>query len=350
MPDPAFFVNDGPLSIQQICELTDAEVDSGVDTSLSINDVAALDQAGKLDLVFLDNVKYIDQLNLTKALACLVAPKNVTRVPDGVIALVHNQPYRAFAKVAWSLYPTSKNPGAFFCHENQSSGSFVHASAMIGEGAIIEPGAVVGENASIGSGVIISAGAVIGRCVKIGNDSFIGANVSISHALIGDQVIIHSGAQIGQDGFGFAMGADFHLKIPQLGRVIIQDNVEIGANTTIDRGTTHDTTIGEGTKIDNLVQIAHNVEIGRHCLIAGQTGISGSSRLGDFVALGGQVGVVGHITIGSGAQIAAGSRVVRGNVPPGARWGGWPAKAMRTWIREITVLKKLAERQHRKTS
>jgi len=322
MPDPAFFVNDGPLSIQQICELTDAEVDSGVDISLSISDVAALDRAGKFDLVFLDNVKYIDQLNLTKALACLVAPKNATRVPDGVIALVHNQPYRAFAKVSQLLYPMSKNSGAFFCHGNQNPSSFVHASAKIGEGAIIEPGAVVGEKACIGSGVIISAGAVIGRCVKIGNDSFIGANVSISHALIGDQVIIHSGAQIGQDGFGFAMGADFHLKIPQLGRVIIQDNVEIGANTTIDRGSTHDTTIGEGTKIDNLVQIAHNVKIGRHCIIVAQTGISGSSRLGDFVALGGQVGVLGHITIGSGAQIAAGSIVMRGDVPPGVRWGG----------------------------
>lgn len=350
MPDPAFFVNDGPLSIQQICELTDAEVDDKVDASRTIGDVASLDRADKFDLAFLDNIKYVDQLQLTKAMACLVAPKHAPKVPENVIALVHNQPYRAFAKIAQFLYPTRKNPGTFFCHGNQNSGSFVHASAILGEGVVIEPGAVVGEDAHIGSGTIISAGAVIGRCVKIGSGSFISANVSISHALIGDHVIIHPGAQIGQDGFGFAMGADFHLKIPQLGRVIIQDNVEIGANTTIDRGTTNDTTIGEGTKIDNLVQIAHNVEIGRHCIIVAQTGISGSARLGDFVALGGQVGVLGHITIGSGAQIAAGSGVMRGDVPPGERWGGWPAKAMRTWIREITVLKNLADRQHRKTS
>jgi UDP-3-O-[3-hydroxymyristoyl] glucosamine N-acyltransferase len=140
------------------------------------------------------------------------------------------------------------------------------------------------------------------------------------------------------------MGPRGHLKLPQIGRVVIQDHVEIGANTTIDRGALRDTVIGEGTKIDNLVQIGHNVVIGRHCIIVAQTGISGSAELGDFVALGGQVGVVGHVKIGAGAQIAASSNV-RGDVPPGSRWGGTPAKPVRLWFRELTLLRKLAERK-----
>jgi UDP-3-O-[3-hydroxymyristoyl] glucosamine N-acyltransferase len=140
------------------------------------------------------------------------------------------------------------------------------------------------------------------------------------------------------------MGKNGHLKVPQIGRVIIQDGVEIGANTTIDRGALRDTVIGEGTKIDNLVQIGHNVVIGRHCVIVAQTGISGSAELGDFVVLGGQVGVVGHVKIGAGAQIAASSNV-RGDVPPGVRWGGTPAKPVRLWFRELTLLQKLAERK-----
>ncbi|MGB8711341.1 MAG: UDP-3-O-(3-hydroxymyristoyl)glucosamine N-acyltransferase, partial [Methyloceanibacter sp.] len=170
---------------------------------------------------------------------------------------------------------------------------------------------------------------------------------TLTHALIGNRVTIHAGASIGQDGFGFAMGRAGHQKVPQIGRVIIQDDVEIGANTTIDRGALRDTVIGEGTKIDNLVQIGHNVVVGRHCIIVAQTGISGSAELGDFVALGGQVGVVGHVKIGAGAQIA-GSSNVRGDVPPGVRWGGTPAKPTRLWFRELTILRQLAERKDMK--
>ena len=146
---------------------------------------------------------------------------------------------------------------------------------------------------------------VIGAEVRIGRDCSIGAGTVVSHALIGDRVIIHPGCKIGQDGFGFVMGAGGHLKVPQIGRVIIQDDVEIGAGTTIDRGAIRDTVIGEGSKIDNLVQVGHNVSIGRHCIVAAQCGISGSSTLGDFVALGGSVGVSDHVTIGEGAQLAA---------------------------------------------
>jgi UDP-3-O-[3-hydroxymyristoyl] glucosamine N-acyltransferase len=228
-----------------------------------------------------------------------------------------------------------------------ASVSSIHPSATLEPGATVEPGAVVGAEAHIGRGTTVAAGSVIGFRVHIGRNCYVGPNASITHALIGNDVTVHAGVAIGQDGFGFAMGKNGHLKVPQIGRVIVQDGVEIGANTTIDRGALRDTVIGEGTKIDNLVQIGHNVVIGRHCVIVAQTGISGSAELGDFVALGGQVGVVGHVKIGAGAQIAASSNV-RGDVPPGVRWGGTPAKPVRLWLRELALLQRLAERKDSK--
>ena len=202
---------------------------------------------------------------------------------------------------------------------------------------------MIGPGAEIGRGTVIGAASVVGAGCRIGRDCAIGPGASVLHALLGNRVTIHPGVRIGQDGFGFAFVAGKHQKVPQVGRVIIQDDVEIGANTTIDRGATRDTIIGEGTKIDNLVQIGHNVVIGRHCIIVAQTGISGSARLDDYVVLGGQVGVVGHVRIGEGAQIAASSNV-NGDVPPGVRWGGSPAKPVREWFRELTTLKRLASR------
>jgi UDP-3-O-[3-hydroxymyristoyl] glucosamine N-acyltransferase len=253
------------------------------------------------------------------------------------------EPYRAFARALCLFYPDALRPKAALASAVDGP-TLVHPSAILEPGATVEPGAVVGPEARIGRGTTIAAGSVIGYRVHIGRDGYIGPNASLTHALVGNHVTIHAGVAIGQDGFGFAMGKAGHLKVPQIGRVIIQDGVEIGANTTIDRGALRDTVIGEGTKIDNLVQIGHNVVIGRHCIIVAQTGISGSAELGDFVALGGQVGVVGHVKIGAGAQIAASSNV-RGDVPPGVRWGGTPAKPVRLWFRELTLLQKLAERK-----
>jgi len=221
------------------------------------------------------------------------------------------------------------------------AGAHVHATARLEDGVTVEPAAVVGPRAEIGSGTVIAATAVIGSEVRIGRDCSIGAGAFISNALLGDRVIIHPGCRIGRDGFGFVMGGEGHLKVPQVGRVIIQDDVEIGAGSTIDRGAIRDTVIGEGTKIDNLVQVGHNVSIGRHCVLVAQTGISGSSTLEDFVVLGARVGVNNNVTIGEGAQIAAIS-VVHGDVPPGARWGGTPAKPVKQWFREMMILERLA--------
>ena len=207
----------------------------------------------------------------------------------------------------------------------------------------VEPGAVIGADAEIGAGSMIGPNAVIGPSVRIGRQCSIGAGTTIVCALIGNHVTVHPGCHIGQDGYGYVSGAKGHLKVPQIGRVVIQDFVEIGAGTTIDRGALRDTTIGEGTKIDNLVQIGHNVSIGRHCFVVSQVGISGSATIGDGVALGARVGVGNHAIVGDGAQVAALS-IVWQDLAAHGRYGGFPAKPYKKWMREVLTLEKLAER------
>ncbi|MGO4571727.1 UDP-3-O-(3-hydroxymyristoyl)glucosamine N-acyltransferase [Microvirga sp. 2TAF3] len=341
MTESSFFPQSQALRLRQVAEMARAQLPDGVDGEFLLRGVAPLETAGPNDLAYMDNAAYGKALSATRAGACLVTPRFAGKVPANTVALVTPQAYRAFAQVLGLLFPSAMRPESSFAATGISPGSFVHPTARLEHGVKVDPGAVIGPQAEIGAGTIVGAHAVIGPQVKIGRDCSIGANVTVSHAFIGNRVILHPGARIGQDGFGFAMGPQGHLKVPQVGRVIIQDDVEIGSNTTVDRGASRDTVIGEGTKIDNLVQIAHNVVIGRHCVIVAQVGIAGSTTIEDFVALGGQVAVKGHVRIGMGAQIAATS-AVNGDVPPGARWGGTPARPMREWFREIIALKKLA--------
>ena len=339
MQHRGFFDRAGPFTLAQIAEATGASLPEGAEPTQTVHDVKPLSEAGRNDISFLDNRKYLPQLEATSAGACLILPALADRVPPGTVGLTTKTPYHGFALALRAFYPDALWPRA----ARADAGALIDPTAQIEDGAIIEPGAVIGAQAAIGKGSRIAAGAVIGYRVHIGRECYIGACTTIAHALVGDRVIIHTGARIGQDGFGFAMGPQGHLKVPQIGRVIVQDDVEIGANTTIDRGALKDTVIGEGTKIDNLVQIGHNVIIGRHCVIVAHTGISGSTELGDFVVMGGQSGTVGHIKIGTGAQIAGASHP-KDNVPAGARYGGTPAKPLREWARELGVVAQLARR------
>ena len=343
MSDPLFFRRPSGLTLREIAELTGASPRRDAPLDRRVSDVAPLDRAGPADLAFLDSPRYADQLDSTHAGICLVQERFADRVPSHVAVLIAPQPYRAFVEVMRALYPDAMRPSSLFEASGAAPGAQVHPSARLEKAVTVDPAAIVGPRAEIGTGTVLQAGASIGPDVRIGRDCTIGAGSSVTHALIGDCVIIHPGCRIGQDGFGYVMGPGGHLKIPQVGRVILQDHVEIGAGTTIDRGANRDTIIGEGTKIDNLVQVGHNVVIGRHCIVVAQTGISGSVTIGDFVVLGARVGINNHVRIGEGAQIAATS-IVNDDVPPGARWGGIPAKPARIWFREMKILEQMAMR------
>ena len=337
-----FFPLAAAPTLREVAQWTGATLSEGADPDRVVHDVAALDEAGPDDLSFLDNPRYLDDFKATRAGAVLVAPRYVGQTPAGTAALTTSQPYRAMAQVMTRLYPYAARPRSVFGESGVSPAAFVHSAARLEPGVVVDPGAVIGPGAEIGAGSVIGPNAVIGPQVRIGRDSAVGALATIACALIGDRVIIHPGVHIGQDGFGFAMGPRGHLKVPQIGRVIIQDDVEIGAGSTIDRGANRDTVIGEGTKIDNLVQIGHNVVIGRHCVLVSQSGVSGSTVIGDFAALGGQAGLAGHLKIGAGAQIAAQAGVMT-DVPAGERWGGAPAQPMRAFFREVAAVRKLAD-------
>jgi UDP-3-O-[3-hydroxymyristoyl] glucosamine N-acyltransferase len=337
MADRRFFPYEGPFRLEEIAEMTGAELRNCPDSTQEITDVAALDKAGAGEISFLENRRYAGALEITQAAACFISEALVSRAPDNVALLVTDRPRRNFARISRLFYPEDK------VRPEIHSSAVISDTARLGRGCRIEAGAVIGDDVEIGDGGWICANAVIGDAVTIGPATRVGANASLSHCDIGARCLIYPGARIGQPGFGFEVDESGPLKMPQLGRVLIADDVEVGANTTIDRGAGPDTIIGRGTMIDNLVQIGHNVEIGKGCIIVAQVGIAGSSKLGDHVVLAGQVGVAGHLTIGAGAQVAAQSGVNK-EIAPGAKMGGSPTVPMRDFRRQVAAVKALGRR------
>jgi UDP-3-O-[3-hydroxymyristoyl] glucosamine N-acyltransferase len=340
--DPRFFARSGPHTLTTIAAAAAAAITSGGDRLIA--GVAPLQTAAPDEVSFLDNRRYADMLDTTHAGAVIVHPDLAARVPGGCAALVTAEPYLGWARVAALFHPVPPaQPG-------------IHPSAWIAPGATIDPSAEIGPFACVAAGAEIgprcriAPHAVVGTGVVLGPDCRIGPAVTLSHAIVGARVVIHPGARIGQDGFGFATnprgpeGIPCFVPVPQLGRVLIGDDVDIGANTTIDRGSAQDTVIGPGSRLDNLVQIGHNVRLGRCCVVIALAGISGSTEVGDFVVIAAQAGLAGHLRIGARARIGAQAGVMA-DVADGQDVVGSPAMPVRSFFRQVALLKRLAERK-----
>ncbi len=334
MTEPAFFTPSRNVTAADIAALTGATLVDPALAETQVHGIASADQGNPDALTFIEGKRNLELASRLRAAAVLCRPELVDAVPSGIAVLSTNAPQPAFAQMARLFFPAAVKPQAVTGMTGVSPNAFIAADAVIEEDVTIEPGAVVGARAEIGRGTIVAPHAVIGPDCRIGRDCYIGPGVSILCSLLGDRIIIHGGARLGQDGFGFVPGRHAPEKVPQIGRVIIQNDVEIGANTTIDRGTLGDTVVGEHTKIDNGVQIAHNVLVGRACLLAAHCGISGSVTIGDGVMMGGRVGVRDHVDIGAGAMFAGGT-VVLTDVPAGMRWAGYPGRPHMEWLRAV---------------
>jgi len=331
-----FFTPHEGISLSDLSGLCGAELANPAFADRQVTGIAPLSRAGGGEITFAVSRAAVADLKKSRAAAVFVTSQFAGDVPEGVAALVTAAPQLAFALAGAILVPAAVRPVQLTSETGIAATATIDPSARLEDGVIVEAGAVIGARAEIGAGTVISSGSTIGPGTRIGRNCHVGPSATVQHALIGNNVILHPGVRIGQDGFGYVPGPAGLVKVPQIGRVIIQDGVEIGANSTVDRGALDDTVIGEGTKIDNLVQIAHNVRIGRNCIIVSQVGIAGSATLGDRVMIGGAAGVNGHLTVGDGAQIAARSGVA-GNVPPGARWGGVPARPISAFLRDAAA-------------
>ena len=328
-----FFRRSGPYPLAVVASTARGVAD---EVELFLEGVAPLQTAGPNDVSFLDNRRYVSALDQTLAGAVIVHPDMAARVPATTVAIVTSEPYAAWARVAALFYPVPPpSPG-------------IHPSAVVADGALVDPSAEVGPLSVIEAGTEIGPRCRIGPCavigsgVIVGRDCRIGAHVGLSYAMLGARVYVYPGARIGQEGFGFASTKDGFLSVPQLGRVILEDDVEVGANTTIDRGSSRDTVIGAGSRLDNLVQIGHNVVLGRCCVIVAQVGISGSTVLEDFVRVGRQAGMAGHLRIGHGAEIGVQAGVMS-DIAPGVKVLGSPAQPKKDLLRQIAKLRKLAK-------
>lgn len=329
--DPRFFQRAGPHTLAAVVDAAGGEAPP---RRLRLTGVAPLQTAGPTEVSFLDNRKYAAALEASQAGAVIVHPDMVGRVPATAVPIVTDEPYAAWAKVAALFHPLPPvRPGIH-------PAAVVDPAARIDPSAAVGPLAVIGASAEIGPRCRIGPLAVIGDGVVMGPDCRIGPHASLSHALLGMRVYVYPGARIGQEGFGFAVSPDGFLTVPQLGRVVLEDDVEVGANSTIDRGSLHDTVIGAGSRLDNLVQIGHNVRLGRGCVIVAQVGVSGSTILEDHVVLAAQAGLTGHLRIGRGARIGAQAGVMS-DVPAGVEVVGSPAQPRRAFFREVAVLRRL---------
>jgi len=338
MADPKFHHKSAETTLNELAKIAEAPLHNEDDSGIVISDVAPLNNADESHISFLDNIKYKSDFETTKARACIISEKMLEHAPKGIALLISKNPYKSYAHIAQYFYPEN------YPAPDIAAGAMIDEAADIGQGCIIEAGAIIKKGAKIGAGSWIESGAIIGENVEIGKNSRIGTNASVSHSIIGDGARIYTGARIGQDGFGFAIDPAGHVKVPQLGRVIIEENVQIGANTCIDRGAGPDTIIGAGTWIDNLVQIAHNVRIGKGCIIIAHVGIAGSAIIEDYAVLAGQVGIAGHVTVGMGAQIAAQSGIIS-DVPAGEKLMGSPAFPIKEHLRHIASLRKLSKKK-----
>ncbi|MBK18956.1 MAG: UDP-3-O-(3-hydroxymyristoyl)glucosamine N-acyltransferase [Rhodospirillaceae bacterium] len=341
MPDTRFFKSAGPFKVSALAELSSSTIADQHFVDKDIIDVAPIESAGSDQVSFLDNPLYVGAFSKSNAGVCVVHPDKASHAPEGMVLLLSETPYLSYAKIASAFYPELDSI------DKTADTAFVHPTAVIGKKSTIKPGVVIGARAEIGSQCEIGANCVIGPGVILGDQCKIGPAVSIQYALIGDRVRIFAGARIGEAGFGFASSESGHFTVPQLGRVIIGDETEIGANTTIDRGSAADTKIGKGCRIDNLVQIGHNVILGNGCIVVAQVGISGSTELDDFVVVGGQVGFTGHLKIGKGVQIAAQSGVMN-DLPAGEKYSGSPAVPMRQWMQQAAMLRSIGRKKVRK--
>jgi len=341
MTDPVFFAPSRRISVSEIAELTGAELADPAHGDRLIDGIASASEGGEGMLVFVEGKRNAGLLKSLSAAAVLCTTEFAGQVPAGIAVLVTPKPQWAFALAGRLIHPGAARPLPMTGETGISPRAIVSKDGRLEDGVTVEAGAVIGPGVAVGTGTVIAANAVIGASSQLGRDCYVGPGASIQCALIGNRVTIFGGAQIGREGFGFVAGPRSAERLPQIGRVVIQDDVEIGANTTVDRGAMADTVIGEGTKIDNLVQIAHNVSIGRGCMIAGKAGLSGSVTLGDGVQLGGGVGIADHLTIGSGAQLAAGSGLMH-DIPAGERWAGYPAGPFDQTFRQFAAVRRLA--------
>ena len=338
MADPRFFQRAGPHSLKALAALSGAHLDDAADGARLVEDVAPLETAGPADVTFLNNRKYTDAFIKSRAGAAFVTEAMVARAPAGMALLISREPYKAFARAVQAFYPPAAVPPGRAPSAIIDPTAIIPEDCTIGANVVIEAAVRLGARCRVGANTVIAAG------VELGDDCHVAANVTLSHCLIGARVVLHPGARIGQAGFGFAPDAGGPVKIPQLGRVVIGDDVDIGANTTIDRGSGHDTVIGPGTMIDNLVQIGHNVVLGRGCILAGQVGISGSTKLGDFVMAGGQAGLSGHLNIGTAARIGPQAGLMK-DVAAGETVIGSPAVPVVAFWRQVAMIQRLARKK-----